>query len=233
MKKSLNKDNETNEYKAIKKEYSNNIEKILSDNKCLNPYLVTVRPKFIPINNQSLDATQKEYRFFTNVTWTQNSRLYRHLISKLTNNFQKKSYLHPRTYDFFDVDNTRNTQFATFSKNTIPHIHSIYLVHIDTDDKFKSLMNDNFECIMKHPSIEPYFKAMHAKPITDNIEKAVSYCSKFYDNFYARQIRNNYQLFNQHPILNSEKSPQLSKEEKEERAEYFKKIDELRNLYIR
>jgi len=42
----------------------------------------------------------------------------------------------------------------------------------------------------------------------------VSYCSKFYDNHYARSIRDEYNLFHQFPITNDEK--ELLAKEREE-----------------
>lgn len=213
---------ETKEYKEFKRAYSNKIKSMIEENICLRPYLVTIRPKFIEVNSLSLDTTQKEYRFFTDATWKEYSRLYRHLISNLTNNYHKKRHLYPLTFDFFDVDKTKSNGSAIFSSNTIPHIHSIYLVHHDTEDRFKMLMNDNFQSIINHHSIKPNFQTMHAEPITDDLDRAVSYASKFYDNTYAKRIRHSYPLFNQFPPLESELISKLSKEERQELKKQFK-----------
>ena len=53
-----------------------------------------------------------------------------------------------------------------------------------------------------------FIQTIHAEPIRDNLPKAVSYCSKFYDNLYARQIRDEYYLYNQFPITDAEKECQ-------------------------
>lgn len=214
---------ETKEYKELKRAYANKIKSMIEENECLRPYLVTIRPKFIEVNSLSLDTTQKEYRFFTDATWKEYSRLYRHLISNLTNNYHKKRHLYPLTFDFFDVDKTKSNGSAIFSSNTIPHIHSIYLVHQDTEDRFKMLMNDNFQSIINHPSIKPNFKTMKAEPITHDLEKTVSYASKFYDNSYAKKIRHSYPLFNQFPPLENELISKLSKEEIEDLKNQHKK----------
>ena len=186
---------------ATKQSINNLYQNIISKSH-YHPFLTTTTFKYIPLTTSSM---KQQYRFFTDATWHQYSKTYRFIISNLTNNFTKKSYLYPITYDFFDVHKTRETPKAAFTENTIPHIHSIYLVHEHTLEKFQTLRKDKFATVVNHPSLCDFVQTIHAEPIKENLPRAVSYCSKFYDNHYARSIRDEYNLFHQFPITDAEK----------------------------
>lgn len=187
---------ETKAYQSLKIAYSNNIISELNNSCFTKPYIVTTRFDYIPLSTHS----NQRYRFLTNATWTQYAKTYRFVLSNLINNFQNKTYLHPRTYDFFDVDGTRDNPNASFTENTIPHIHSVYLIHEHTLNRFQTLVDSDFTSVVEHPSNKPFVRSIHAKPITDDLPNVVSYCSKFLDVYQARAIRDEYPLFNQFPL---------------------------------
>ncbi len=58
---------------------------------------------------------------------------------------------------------------------------------------------------MNHHSMYDFIQTIHAEPITTDLPRAVAYCSKFYDNCYAKSLRTEYDLFRQFPITNEEK----------------------------
>jgi len=168
------------------------------------PYLTTTTFKHIPL---SATALKQQYRFFTDSTWQQYSRTYRHLLSNLTNHFNKKPDLQPITFDFFDVHGTRESRYARFTESTIPHIHSIYLIHHSTVEAFEYHIETEFELITKHHSLCDFIRTMHSEPIKEDLPKVVSYCSKFFNNHYIEKYKlmEEYDLFNQFPITEEHK----------------------------
>lgn len=193
------------------------------------PFLTTTTFKYIPLTQSSM---KQQYRFFTESTWTQYSKTYRFILSQLTNNFRKKPHLHPRTYDFFDVPGTRININAAFTENTIPHIHSIYLIHRDTLDPFQTLIDEQFYRVVSHDSMCDFIQTIHAEPITSDLPRAVAYCSKFYDNCYAKSMRSDYDLFRQFPITNEEKEL-LAKEREHLPFRFIPKMLKESNDYMR
>jgi len=187
------------------KHFINKIYQNLIRNSNYRPYLTTTTFKHIPL---SATAMKQQYRFFTDSTWQQYSRTYRHLLSNLTNHFNKKPDLQPITFDFFDVHGTRESRYARFTESTIPHIHSIYLVHHSTVEAFESHISNKFLSITKHHSLCDYVNTIHSVPIEQNLHQTVRYCSKFYNNAYAEKYRmmDEYDLFNQFPITDAEKA---------------------------
>jgi hypothetical protein len=193
------------------------------------PFLTTTTFKYIPLSQSSM---KQQYCFFTDSTWTQYSKTYRFILSKLTNNYSKKPYLYPRTYDFFDVPGTRTNINAAFTERTIPHIHSIYLVHQDTLNAFQNLIDDKFYSVVSHDSNIDFIASIHAEPITHDLPRAVAYCSKFYDNCYATSMRTDYDLFRQFPITNEEKQL-LAKERENLPFQFIPKMLKESNEYMR
>ncbi len=183
-------------------QYKDTIYKNLVTRSNYRPYFVTTTFKYIPISATDM---KQQYRYFTEYTWTQYSKTYRHLMSNLTNHYDDKPHLQPITYDFFDVPGTRDSRYARFVETTIPHIHSVYLIHKKEVSAFQYHVETEFRLITKHHSLIDYIQTIHAKPINEDIHKVVSYCSKFYDNYYAIKIRDEYPLFNQFPITDEQK----------------------------
>jgi len=193
----------TLDYDALHTAYTQHIAtEIKNSSNTRIPFLTTTRFHRIPLSASSM---KQQYRFFTDSTWIQYSKTYHFILTKLTNNSSKKTYLHPLTYDFFDVDNTNKNINAAFTENTIPHIHSIYLIHKDTLSAFQNLIKNEFSVVVNHSRMCDFVQCIHSKEIKHNLPRAVAYCSKFYDNCYARSMRTEYDLFRQHPITDDEK----------------------------
>tara|TARA_B100002003_G_scaffold115548_1_gene106782 strand:+ start:26 stop:607 length:582 start_codon:yes stop_codon:yes gene_type:complete len=128
-------------------------------------------------------------------------------------NYTRKFHLHPRTYDFVDFPNTKHHRPLAYEPKT-PHIHSVYLVHKDTRDRFEMLMSKEFSQIVFHPSMRSVIQA-YAVPIRDtaeDLERVVSYSSKT-----ARLKRfadADIDLFNMFPIPQSALATRKSRKEK-------------------
>jgi len=203
MSKELNKKDfnikETKAYTDIKEGFTYTIQSYLNHHPEVKPYLTTFRFKNIPLNNSYCPY---QYKFLTNVTWKFYHKVYYHLSSSLTNNITRKPYLFPVTFDFLDIDHTGKTKLATFTETTIPHIHSIYLIHENLLDKFHFHISNEFQSITKHHCFSDHIRTIDARPITKDLPFAVSYCSKFYDIYQARIIRDKDQseLYHQHPL---------------------------------
>jgi hypothetical protein len=192
-------------------QYKDNIYRNLVSRSNYRPYFVTTTFKHIPL---SATGMKQQYRYFTEYTWTQYSKTYRHLMSNLTNHYDDKPNLQPITYDFFDVPGTRDSRYTQFTETTIPHIHSVYLVHKKEVSAFQYHIETKFHLITKHHSLIDYVQTIHAEPVDQDIHRVISYCSKFYDNHYAVKIRDEYPLFNQFPITDEQK--QLLKNDRDE-----------------
>jgi hypothetical protein len=170
--------------------------------------MMTFSFNYIPLTSTSNSI---RYKFLTNDAWNQYYKVYKDILSNLNKNYHKKRYIQPLTFDFLDVNGTRDSQCACFTERTIPHIHSIYLVHEETLQRFQRLIDTNFKAVIEHEANR--LNSIESKPITD-LPKAVSYCSKFLDTYQARSLRENanYVFFNQFPMPASEK--QVSREER-------------------
>jgi hypothetical protein len=196
--------NDTIQYINLKKSITANIRRTVTNNPCYTPFFTTTRLQKVHLPESYALETRQEYPFLTETTWNTYSRFYRHLISKLANHSFDKPHLHPLTYDFLDVDGTRNNPRATFNRNTIPHIHSIYLIHENVLNRWTDLLNQQFIPVIAHRSLFPFVSSFYATPIF-NLPGIVSYASKFYDVEQMRRIRDNYHPYHQQPISNEEK----------------------------
>lgn len=203
MSKEINKKDfkikETKVYTDIKEGYTYTIQSYLNQHPEVKPYLTTFRFNNIPLNHSYCPY---QYKFLTNLTWKFYHKVYYHLSSSLTNNLTRKPYLFPKTYDFLDIDHTDKSKSVTFTETTIPHIHSIYLIHDKLLDKFHTHISNGFQSIITRPYFSDHIRTIDARPITENLPHAVSYCSKFYDNYQARIIRdkNQYEFYYQFPL---------------------------------
>jgi len=199
--KKIHKEYHGPSHSELVKEYTKNIKEKIDSNPNLNPYTVTIRLKKVDINQGSFMI---EYPFLSEPVWNTYERVYVHVASRLTNNFSRKPTLQPLTFDFLDVNGTKDSRYACFTPTTIPHIHSIYLVHDAVKGKFDELMAESFFSVITHPKMADIVSSIHAKPVTD-LQGAISYASKFYDNAYAKKLRNDYPLFNQFPVPKSQR----------------------------
>lgn len=191
--------NETKDYTDLKVGYTYNIQSYLNHHPEVRPYLTTFRFKKFPLN---YSYCPYQYKFLTNLTWKFYHKVYFHLSSSLTNNITRKPNLFPRTYDFLDIDHTNKSLAVTFTETTIPHIHSIYLIHESVLGRFQNHIDTEFTAITNHHCFKDHIRTIDARPITDDLPFVVSYASKFYDNYQARNIRNNhqYEFYNQFPL---------------------------------
>jgi hypothetical protein len=203
---------ETKYYSDIKHGFTTLIQDELAAHKHYRPFLTTVTFKFIPL---SPSTPSSSYMFFGKDFWKQYGKVYRFIARKLDKNYHKKAYLQPKTYDFLDVTGSRGNPGVTFTETTIPHVHSVYLIHEQTLARFQKLADSGFDMVVNHESNRPFVSSIHAQPITDNLPEVVGYCSKFYDAYYARSLRedSDYELFRQHPLTADER--QALKHERE------------------
>ena len=195
--------NDTEAYKNLTTGLSNHIQHYLHLHPELRPYFTTFRFANIPTNNS---YCPHQYKFLTNLTWNFYHRVYYHLSSSLTNNITRKPYLFPTTYDFLDIDHTDKSKSVTFTETTIPHIHSIYLIHTDLVGRFEEHIGKEFQSITKSNIFAEHIRTIDARPITNDLQFVVSYASKFYDNYQARIIRDKdgYDLYHMFPLGRSE-----------------------------
>ena len=187
----------------------NNIKQRIKSNYI--PYSITVC-----FRNYNIDSYNDRYISIKKIQ-TINSEynaFYRHLTSKLMNNFTKKFLLHPITYAFIDFPGTKHGRAISLVDPKTPHVHSICLVHPDTHDKFNILRSDNFATITEHPS-QSAIISIDCQPIgptDDDLKRVISYSSKFLSDPRARDLDANAPLTNQFPIhpdeLKKRKTPQ-------------------------
>ena len=193
------KTNDSKAYTDLINGYSYFIQSYLNQHPEVKPYLVTFRFKNIPLN---YSYCPYQYKFLTNLTWRFYHKVYYHLSSTLTNNITKKPYLFPRTFDFLDVEHTSKSKAVTFTETTIPHIHSIYLFHEKLLSPLDKHIKNEFCSITNHSSFINDIRTIDARPITEDLTHTVSYCSKFYDIYQARWLRDRteYEFYFQHPL---------------------------------
>jgi len=180
--------------------YSSHIANLLLEKQNRQPYFVTTTfchsERFSP-------------RSFQDAVWYVLGRydhLYRHLTSKLMNNFSKKSYLHPMTFDFLDIPHTRASRELNFYDPVTPHVHSIYLVHEDTLDRFETLRNDGFLVILDHPALSAV-RTIDARLIqASSLTNVVSYAAKLLNNREAVRLAGDAPLFTQYPKARFERT---------------------------
>jgi hypothetical protein len=226
--------NDTYEYIKLKKGYTQRIQTQSKDNTSYKLFFTTTRLKYVgrledgkTVSGLNGLEWKMDYPFLGEGTWRTYRKFYTHLVSNLTNHFHKKRHIHPLTYDFLDVDGSRS-RWVTFNRNTIPHLHSIYLVHPGTLERWNDLREQSFKKVTDHKNISPFVESFHAVPIY-NLPGIVAYASKFYDVEQMRRIRDDYQLYNLHgPITAAEK--EALKEERE-RLPFYAEVQANRELW--
>jgi hypothetical protein len=218
--------NDSNDYIRIKNAVVDTIQSNLQDNPSYGLFFTTTRLKYIgrwhyqePEKEwkvvSGLDGLEwkLDYPFLGEGTWKTYKKCFTYLVSQLDNNWTKKTYLLPLTYDFLDVGGTRETRRPPLDRNTIPHIHSIYLVHSDLLNRWNGLMSKSFKKVTDHPKISDFVDSFHAEPIDDyDLPKIVSYASKFYDVEQMRAKRDDYQLYYQHGPIGADGKEALKQE---------------------
>lgn len=173
-------------------------------NNDLIPYFVTT--SFVPI-----DASIKKKIEFCFQSY---AKFYRHMISCLMTNYTRKFHLHPRTFDFIDFPNTKHNRPHTNEPKT-PHIHSIFLIHPETQSKFETMMSEEFSDIVTHRNMRSVIQC-YAERITETNEdmtRVVSYSSKFLEKRSAKSLLKDESLMNQYPITRSDLASRNTRKE--------------------
>jgi hypothetical protein len=191
------------EHEDIAAAYTKTIQQRLDEDDNLTPFFVTTTFKSIPLDDALSRSTR--YPYLGGATWSVYSRFYRHMLSQLMKNWQKKRHLMPLTYDFLDVPGTRFNKHAAFTENTYPHVHSIYLVHDDVLERFMILADTNCITITSHHIMGELINDVKIKHVKD-IGNAVRYCSKFLENMYFLQLCDDAEVICQQPKAKCERS---------------------------
>lgn len=186
---------------TLEKTYTRHIRSILDNRPDLTPFFVTTVIKRVPLEDAL--SWRLPYPFLSHATWNVYSRFYRHLVSRLTNNWQDKRHLLPLTFDCFDIRGSKVSVSIPVNRNEIPHIHSIYLVHQDVLPRFSDLADSGCREILFHPAFIKLIHSVEILPV-DDMRGVVSYSSKFARNVYVQKKRNDVDLVFQQPIALSE-----------------------------
>jgi hypothetical protein len=195
-------------HQEISSAYSDHIQSLLTANAELTPFFVTTKLKYIQLDD--VLSRKLKYPLLSNEVWKCYTRFYRHLVSQLTNNWQKKRHLLPLTFDCLDIDRTRETKAVRFTWSTKPHIHSIYLVHRDVLPAFQSLASESCYSLLEHPSIRPTIESVHIEPAS-KLERLVSYSMKFAETYQLQRDADDVELIYQQPIALSETTREQNK----------------------
>jgi hypothetical protein len=190
-------------YEKLKNEYFDSIKNVLSRNNHI-PYFVTV--SFVDI---ATNDTNQKIKF----VFEQYDRFYRHLISQLMNNYTRKLHLHPRTFDFIDFPNTRHSNSSYIPEHKTPHIHSVYLVHRDTQSKFEQHMREDFDKIVQHRN-QRYVIQAYAERIrrsNADLDQVLSYSMKLLETHSKKHLTQENILTQQYPISSSQLYQRVSK----------------------
>jgi len=190
-------------YEKSKKAYFDSINSLLS-NDDLIPYFMTV--SFVNIDTSD---TNQKIKF----VFDEYDRFYRHLTSQLMTNFTRKLHLHPRTFDFIDFPNTRHSNSINVYEPKTPHIHSVYLIHRDTQSKFEQHMCKQFDQIVQHRNqryvIQAY--AERIRPTDADLDRVLSYSMKLLETRTAARLTQESNLTQQYPISSSQLYQRVSK----------------------
>jgi hypothetical protein len=116
------------------------------------------------------------------------------------NNFSTKRHLHPMTFDFLDIPDSRHVSQIDFEGLHTPHIHSVYLVHENTRPRFEGLIEERFDSVIRHPRMDALV-SIHAVRITaSDIQDVIAYSSKMLEVNRAVALVDDAPLFNQFPL---------------------------------
>jgi len=216
-------------YEKLKNEYFDSIKNVLSRNNHI-PYFVTV--SFVDI---ATNDTNQKIKF----VFEQYDRFYRHLTSQLMNNYTRKLHLHPRTFDFIDFPNTRHSNSSYIPEHKTPHIHSVYLVHRDTQSKFEQHMREDFDKIVQHRN-QRYVIQAYAERIrrsNADLDQVLSYSMKLLETHSKKHLTQENNLTTQYPISSSQLYQRVSKHDQKhvdpQRAMFEQSKQTMRESYSR
>ncbi|WP_139792970.1 hypothetical protein [Pseudophaeobacter leonis] len=92
----------------------------------------------------------------------------------------KNRYKQPVSIDFFDFPGTRRGGRDTLS---LPHVHSVLLIHPETDEKFNQARTNDF-WIINRPDLNRRIRSLKCLNIEtkEDLTRIVGYSSKFFRN---------------------------------------------------
>jgi hypothetical protein len=175
--------------------------------------------------------------------WRTYFSLYRHIASQLIEGVfgrasHRKAHLLPFTYDWIDLGGTRGKGKPDYQN--FPHIHSVWLIHPDTADKWTDLISQDFKLVESFNSgvestwrthkaaqgwnqYSPSVESFEAEEI-NNLPGWVRYASKL-SLKAGRAVRNEYLLYSQQPL--STRDRELLKQERQEIVEAKREEEKL------
>ena len=148
--------------------------------------------------------TQKRVSY----VWKTYEKFQSHLVQRLIKNASRpnKIDLHPKTYDFIDVNGSKRHNYVYDMDGTL-HIHSIYLIRNEIVEKFEGLVAQDFQPILWHPNLSGV-RDVHAIPIKsgpDDLPKTIEYASKFMVSFDPMGWKDDLPLSFQYPLTDDER----------------------------
>ncbi len=148
-------------------------------------YFVTY--KFhIPWNHQSR-IFQNPYIDNIIKCWTEHNESYIHLMNHLEKRYNEKHDKMPQELAFIDFPETRNNNHQEYKLGTVPHIHSMIIIHPNHIARFEEMSLSDFKEIVGHPRLE-LLREIHAEPIGDeptDFSWVAKYAGKFFDSYPA------------------------------------------------
>jgi hypothetical protein len=192
----------------INSEYQKRVFKRLVENPNLSPFFMTVvfADPFKTDEKFGGDYTNSNCERTIKYAWKKYDIFHRHLCSKLTNNYTKKLKILPETYDFIDFGSFQDKITKIATEVTIPHIHSIYLIHPHTYSRFYELVDDNFCMMLLHPNLDAVI-SVDAIPMDrsqKDIFEVIDYSSKFTRTNLAKNLIENVDLFRESKFIRSD-----------------------------
>ena len=145
--------------------------------------------------------------------WQTYEKFQSHLVQSLIKNASRpnKIDLHPKTYDFMDVNGSKHHNNVYDMDGTL-HIHSIYLIRNEIVDKFEGLVAEEFQPILWHPNLsgvrDAHGIAIKSGPY--DLPNTIEYASKFMVSFDPRGLKDDLPLSFQYPLTDYERMQRRS-----------------------
>jgi hypothetical protein len=191
MYKVINFNNRLQDFNKIVPFVTSCLSRAISHNPEYKPYLMT----YTFANNNAF-----ELKRCAPFVFKESERLYRHIQSRVISNHARKPELLPYSFEFLDVENTRQHGYVNISNPDTPHVHAVMLFHAAATPKVNELIAEKFESIRLHvraqtPNVVrertfPSLTSIHAQPVVDLAElpKVVSYAAKLLQYDFAQKF---------------------------------------------